>query len=407
MKQHPITAMHVCYLSPNQTGYETRVVEETSLLQKEGINVIIACFVDKKHFFPKELYERLKKATNARIYIIPTSQYFDISIPHGGVKSISWPLIALAKLHKVQILHGQALYSTMHALRVRERIGAKVVFDVHGASPDEEEMSGSSAGRIKTMTDWEQEALQKADFRIYVSNRMKHFFEAKYNLPSLPHIEVPCCVHSSKFSMTEAQRRAKRLELGIDDKFVIAYLGTLSVWQWPDAMFSLFSIIKKMNPKCFFGLFIPKHDHEKAKSFIDKYNIPNDSFFLKEVPHSNIGSFLGAVDAGLLLRKFNPVNLVSSPTKFGEYLAAGVPVIATDGIGDTSEFIHERQIGLIIPVNSDTWNEIEIRNINDYLNSVEKNRTAIAKKCCEFSNNFLSWEKGGRTLADTYASLVA
>ena len=96
-------------------------------------------------------------------------------------KSIALPLIALSRLHNVDIMHGQALYSTIHILRTKKRTKAKVVFDVHGASPEETEMSGGDASRVKRLQEWEKEALSTADLRLFVSKRMHDFFKHRFS----------------------------------------------------------------------------------------------------------------------------------------------------------------------------------------------------------------------------------
>ena len=348
-----LPAMHVCYLNPgNQSGYETRVIEETALLTKLGRPVIIACFIHNNQKLPLsrlwKFHKRLKKSTNAKIYIIPTSAYFDISDKPENTKWITSFLVLLARLHRVKIMHGQALYSTMHILRARRKINVQVVFDVHGASPEEGEMSGAHENRVNRLTEWEKKALTSADLRLFVSNQMRNFFEEKYLLSDLRHTVIPCCVHTDRFRMSTETRKSKRRALGIDDRFVIMYLGTLSVWQWPEAMFSLFAQFHDQNPESFLYLLLPESDHEKAKTLLEESNIPLSSFKIEEVPHTEVGSVIGMADAGLLLRKHHPVNYVASPTKFGEYIAAGIPVITTKGIGDTSSMISKEKVGIIL-----------------------------------------------------------
>ena len=406
MDKKPLTAMHICYLAPDLSGYETRVVEEVGLLGKLGIKVIIACFVARKHFFPKELYIRLKKATGARVYIIPTTHFFDLSVPQEGAKSISWPLVTLAKLHDVDILHGQALYSSMHALRVKNRIGAKVVFDVHGASPEESEMSGAHASRVNKLTEWEKEALNTADFRIFVSNRMKEFFKEKYGITNKPSVLIPCCVHSDKFRMTDEERQDKRKQLGITDKFVVMYLGTLSAWQWPEAMFSLFSQFQREKPDSLFYLLLPSSDHDKAKSFLHKHCISDENYRVEEVPHSEVGQVIGVADAGLLLRKSHPVNLVSSPTKFGEYLAAGVPVIATAEIGDTSGLLKAENVGLIVSASDEGVGLEDIERLVNFATRIKASRAAWGTKCADVASIALGWTQRGSELAGAYRGIL-
>jgi glycosyltransferase involved in cell wall biosynthesis len=412
-KGKSIVAMHVCYLNPeNQSGYEIRVIEETNLLQTLGIRVIIACFVKRDHAYPKKaktlwrLHRRLRQSTGAKIYIIPTNHYFDLNVPSEGVKTITRPLIALAKRHNMNLLHGQALYSTLHILRANKRLGTKVVFDVHGAAPEETQMSGGHPDRVQRLEEWEKQALKSADLRIFVSSRMKAFFQKKYGLPDLPHTIIPCCVHNERFRMSHNVRRTKRKDMGIDDKFVFLYLGTLSVWQWPESMFSLFAQFYQKRPDSLFYLLLPTSDHEKALSFLKKHNLPATSFIVDEIPHNEVGSVIGVADAGLLLRKSHPVNQVSSPTKFGEYLAAGVPVIATHNIGDTSGLIEKENLGLIISPTDDGMRPDHLERIKAFAEDVHTNRHAWARRCMETSSEKLAWIAHVNLLEKAYETIT-
>jgi len=53
-------------------------------------------------------------------------------------------------------------------------------------------------------------------------------------------------------------------------------------------------------------------------------------------------------DAGLSFIKQCLSKTASSPTKIGEYLAAGLPVIASSGIGDVDDVIGEARAGVIV-----------------------------------------------------------
>ena len=60
---------------------------------------------------------------------------------------------------------------------------------------------------------------------------------------------------------------------------------------------------------------------------------------------------LTSANFGLLLRENNIVNNVSSPLKFAEYLAAGMPVVVSEGVGDTEETIKRYKVGVVIKNN--------------------------------------------------------
>ena len=64
-----------------------------------------------------------------------------------------------------------------------------------------------------------------------------------------------------------------------------------------------------------------------------------------------INQLLAGADYGFLLRKDDPVNKVSSPTKFAEYISAGLNIIMTDCIGDFSDYAFINQMGIVLPSN--------------------------------------------------------
>ncbi|HXP48650.1 MAG TPA: hypothetical protein VN922_01785, partial [Bacteroidia bacterium] len=53
----------------------------------------------------------------------------------------------------------------------------------------------------------------------------------------------------------------------------------------------------------------------------------------------------------------------SSPVKFAEYLAVGLPVIISENIGDYSAFVSEKNCGSL--VNSINWNSITRPNTEE------------------------------------------
>ena len=69
---------------------------------------------------------------------------------------------------------------------------------------------------------------------------------------------------------------------------------------------------------------------------------------VRSAPPGEAARLLCAADYGLLLREDSPVNAVSCPVKFGEYLACGVRPILTPGIGDQSALCRESDLGVVV-----------------------------------------------------------
>jgi len=410
-KNSDLRVLFVCYLKPgNQSGYEVRVIEEAKTLVQQGVHIYIAVFVSSDYANSKNLLEtyqkHLKSLTGASVFAIPTRHFFDMAESDSMKEEIDAKLMELAKKYSIPMIHGQALYATIHALRAGKKAGLKVVFDVHGVSPEETQMTGGSIARIKMLTSFERKALTQADLKVLVSDRMKQYFFDKYSLNTEPSQLIPCCVKHELFSINPERRSMIRKNKGFEDKFVIVYLGTLSAWQWPEAMFNLFKKFNAVFKKSIFYLLIPEYDQPKAKILIQKYNLPKKSYLLEEVPHAKVGQVLGVADAGLLLREENPVNFVSSPTKFGEYLAAGLPVILTENIGDYSEFTINHKAGISIDINNKSISANELDKLVAFASDVMRNRHAWSDLCSAKAAEYLNWQSYGKLLLEKYQMLL-
>jgi len=149
-------------------------------------------------------------------------------------------------------------------------------------------------------------------------------------------------------------------------------------------------------------MLLPHADHERAEGLFQEQRIPPGSFLIEEKTHKEVGSFIGVADAGLLLRKAHPVNYVSSPTKFGEYLAAGVPVIATRGIGDVTEIIEQRRAGLIVDMEGEGISASDEKHLRAFIKDVGLHRRKWSEKCRGISSELLDWEKMGGLLKQGY-----
>jgi glycosyltransferase involved in cell wall biosynthesis len=75
------------------------------------------------------------------------------------------------------------------------------------------------------------------------------------------------------------------------------------------------------------------------------------------------------------MRHNTPVNNVASPVKVGEYLACGLPVILTRGIGDYSDMLPAAGVGILLDEDADTVDQV-LRFIGRY-DFVSQKNTAI------------------------------
>lgn len=409
--KNDLRVLIVCYIRPNsQDGYATRVIEEARSLRKKNIEVVLGVFCHRDHFSNWDLISShltfLRNKTESYVHIIPTDDFFEISNILNGSEYIQNKIKELIDLYKVQIVHGESIYPSIYALQAAKESNVKFVFDVHGIAPEESEMNNEHLARIEAIGRAEKEIITFSDLLVFVSNSMQNHFYQKYQLPLDGSIIIPTCVKSSLFNMSFEERVKKRRELGWEEKFIFLYVGTLSVWQWKQAMFSLFEQACKINRKVFFCLLIPESDHSTAKKLFEQKGISPTKYIVEEMNHDEIGSFIGIADAGILLRKEHPVNYVSYPTKFGEYLAAGVPVITTPNVGDVTYLVDSHQLGIVLNPTDEGLNENELLRLVEFMDDVQTNRENWFMYCRSVAKEKLEWERYIDELIDGYMKIL-
>jgi glycosyltransferase involved in cell wall biosynthesis len=149
-----------------------------------------------------------------------------------------------------------------------------------------------------------------------------------------------------------ADKVEKRKE-GDTESYNFVYIGGTSKWQCIDQMFSLFAKIKKYIPNSTFTVYTKKEDI--ISSYADKYDLEISCLYVEQ---EQVFTELKKYDFGFLLREKHIINEVASPIKFLEYLSAGVIPIVTKWVGDYSEIVAEKDIGVIADLNDSSINSL-------------------------------------------------
>jgi glycosyltransferase involved in cell wall biosynthesis len=61
-----------------------------------------------------------------------------------------------------------------------------------------------------------------------------------------------------------------------------------------------------------------------------------------------VGAYLAAADFAICFCHPKPSLIAASPTKIGEYLAAGLPVVSGPDVGDTDTILRDERAGVIV-----------------------------------------------------------
>lgn len=192
----------------------------------------------------------------------------------------------------------------------------------------------------------ERSAVIKADFRISVSTKLIKYWNDWYGYSGNNHTVIPCTLNTRHLNRIpdESEMAANRKKLGFEESdIILVYSGSDAGWQ----SFQLFDqfLIKvledNVNVKVLFLSGIDLNSLSSMKVYPDRIS----KMWVKP---SEVIPILSSCDYGILIREKSVTNEVASPTKFAEYLIAGLSVLISEDLGDFSSFVVDNSCGIVI-----------------------------------------------------------
>jgi glycosyltransferase involved in cell wall biosynthesis len=148
---------------------------------------------------------------------------------------------------------------------------------------------------------------------------------------------IPCCVDVERFRLTDEDRAAGRQRLEVGSRFVLAYAGNLGSWYQENEMAELFAAVRRRAPALF--LVLSHAPADRLQAALERHRISADDVRLVRAAPREVPSLLAAADAAVSFSARWFCKVASSPVKHAEYLAMGLPMVMSRGIGDSDELI--------------------------------------------------------------------
>lgn len=251
----------------------------------------------------------------------------------------------LHKEKKFDLIHCRSYVAAEAGWRLKRETGIRFLFDMRGFWVDERVEGGLWDLRnpvyrlaFKRYKSLEQKMLQDADAVVCLT---RPAFTALINWGCQKEKIriIPCAADTTHFSRLSAtQRNLKRESLDIArEEKVLVYSGSLGTWYMLREMLEFFSVLRKKSSWKF--LFLTPDDPNLILREADLMGIPADSIIIRSADREEMPSLLSAADAGIFFIRPTFSKTASSPTKLGEMLAVGIPVIANKGIGDVDALL--------------------------------------------------------------------
>jgi glycosyltransferase involved in cell wall biosynthesis len=348
------------------TVKDSQVTNWLEVIAKHGynFNLIIVTplnYIIKNNKHRKQKISQVKSKLKGRVIQIPILKSNDPTrisqvIRILGLFMLVFPNVIFGK--KV-IIQTRSVKNAIALSFIQKLLGAKVIFDVRGASAEEyinerklyklEDIHDKLIKRKYLSKLNEQLFFVERAFRVSaVSEQLKNYLLSKSDSINEQKIMVvPGAADKEHFFFDEYTRNELRKEFGLSNNdSCYIYTGRLeSHWHMKEFILETMGNILKHN-NTFFLCITP--DLAIAKKLIEENRLDNEKLKLFQAPYSEINKYLSVADFGLLFREDILTNNVASPTKFPEYMLAGLPTIISKGVGDYSSFVGEHNAGLVI-----------------------------------------------------------
>ena len=313
----------------------------------------------------------------------------------------------LQRLHGFDMVHCRSYVAADAGLQVKKKFGTKFFFDMRGFWADEKKdgtwnIKNPLYKRIYSYyKKKEEQYLQNADYIISLTEAGKTEMMgwSAFN-KAIPLQVIPCCADMDHFSLTNEQSRQEgRTILNIDkDARVLSYLGSIGTWYMLEEMLLFFRQFKKKYTKAKF-LFLTHSDPDQIYSKAVLLEIDRADLIVKEASRAEVPKLLKASDINISFIKPVYSKISSSPTKLGEVLSMGIPVIVNAGVGDVESIINYTNGGYVVNGFSENEFKEAIQGIPQLMNT-------DAQSIREKAKDFYSLQRGIELYRKCYNDLL-
>jgi len=340
--------MRVLYLSYNDATSalaESQVLPYLVGLAARGHDITLLSWQHGSEpnatFREMELSERLAQAgirwRTLRYHARPAvaSTLFDIA------RGIAYAR-ALHLQQQFDLVHARSYVPAAVALGFKRVTGIPYIFDMRGMMAEEYVEGGnwsSDSLPYQLTKSMEGSLLSEAAATVVLTRNIgRHLVEqARVRASTLS--VIPCCVDLHRFQPATTRRSAA-------DPLRLVYAGSVGTWYLLDEMVQFASLGLPLHEVRL--LILNADERSRIRAALDRSPALRGRASSIGIPPKAVPGYLAGSDVGLSFRKSTFSQRASSPIKVAEYLASGLPVVSTPGVGDLDEQLATERVGVTV-----------------------------------------------------------
>jgi glycosyltransferase involved in cell wall biosynthesis len=299
---------------------------------------------------------------------------------------------------KARLIHARSYVPAMMAWLAKRIAHCPLLFDMRGFWVDERVEGGlwaAGGSLFRAGKWWEKRLLRAADAVVVLASAaVPHLETLAGRAVQAPVAVIPTCVDLREFA--PGPRREVRERFGLpQDSFVLVHAGSLGGWYMGTETFSLAAAVASQVER--FAMVVLTQQVEDAEALVPQALRPRTRIL--SVGHDAVPAWMAAADAGIVLVRPSFSKVASCPTKLGEYLASGLPVASTAGIGDV-----DRVLGPDVGVLLGDVDPESLRAAAQTLVALASH-PRTAQRCRDVATRYFSLDTGVEKLLGLYHAL--
>lgn len=350
--------LYLCYFGLREPLVQTQVLPYLRQISNGGLEVSLLTFEpNRRHrWSPEEVQDwrdRLQ-ADGIRWFSLPYHKWPSLPATLYDIAIGVWTAALLVRRERIDVLHARGHIGAAIGALAKRLSGGRLIFDIRGFMPEEYVEGGvwPEGGLLYRWTKAiERHLLAAADGFVVLTEKARDIlFPGCSDTDCLgrPVEVIPCCVDPERFRTTDLiSKEELRQELGLLGRRVLVYVGSLGGLYLTDEIAEFLAVAHQQDASIF-AMILTQSPPQMITERLMKLGIAEKNYLIRQVSPTEIPRYLKAANMALSFRRSCSSQLASSPTKFAEYLASGLPVIANAGIGDLDGIIEGDRVGVLV-----------------------------------------------------------
>lgn len=299
-----------------------------------------------------------------------------------------------------RLIHARSYIPAAAAMAISRITGVPYIFDMRSLWPEELITSGRlrrGSWLHKVIVAAERACLRHASAVVSLTHAALDYLRAEYprELESQRIVVIPTCTDLDRFRSDDARRSTRGRVYG-------CHGSILTGWFRVDMLSAWLQAIARREPEASFQV-VTREDPAKVRAAIGGDAAFQASLEIYGMPPHRVHEALQKQDVAVMFYAGgNASELGRSPTRMGEVLGCGQPVVANAGVGDVARIIETHRIGVLLDGTSDAAVDRAIDALEVLLREPD-----LEQRCREAAESVFSLERGTRDYAALYATLLS